>query len=57
MTLISTSVQMVGRVIFTLFLAPRFGIAGIAFAQLGGWVVMLAYEVPVLLHARRERGV
>ena len=56
-TLISTSVQMVGRVIFTLFLAPRFGIAGIAFAQLGGWVVMLAYEVPVLLHARRERGV
>ena len=55
--LISTSVQMVGRVIFTLFLAPRFGIAGIAFAQLGGWVVMLAYEVPVLLHARRERGV
>lgn len=56
-TLISTSVQMVGRVIFTLFLAPRFGIAGIAFAQLGGWVVMLAYEVPVLLHARRARGV
>lgn len=55
-TLISTSVQMVGRVIFTLFLAPRFGIAGIAFAQLGGWAVMLAYEAPILLHARRERG-
>lgn len=56
-TLFSTSIQMLGRVIFTFLLAPGFGIEGIAFAQLGGWLVMLAYEVPVLVHARRSRGV
>lgn len=52
-TLISTTIQMTGRVCFTFLLAPRFGIEGIAFACLGGWCCMLAYEVPVLLHARR----
>lgn len=56
-TLFSTSIQMLGRVIFTFLLAPGFGTEGIAFAQLGGWLVMLAYEVPVLVHARRSRGV
>ncbi|WP_367925992.1 MATE family efflux transporter [uncultured Ruthenibacterium sp.] len=53
-TLISTSVQMLGRVSFTFILAPHFGIEGIAFAQMGGWIVMLAYEVPVLLRTRRK---
>lgn len=53
-TLISTSVQMLGRVSFTFLLAPHFGIEGIAFAQMGGWIVMLAYEVPVLLRTRRK---
>lgn len=54
MTAMSTSVQMVGRVIFTFLLAPRFGIVGVAFAQFGGWVVMLAYEVPYLVRALKE---
>lgn len=54
MTAMSTSVQMVGRVIFTFLLAPRYGIVGVAFAQLGGWVVMLAYEVPYLIRALKE---
>lgn len=53
-TVVSTTVQMVFRVLFTFLLAPRFGLPGIAFAQLGGWVAMMIYEVPFLLRALRE---
>jgi putative MATE family efflux protein len=52
-TLISTSVQMFGRVIFAYLLAPRFGIVGIALSCLAGWIIMLLYEVPVLIKHRK----
>lgn len=48
-TLVSTSVQMLGRVVFSYLLAPRYGIPGVAFACFGGWLLMLLYEVPQTL--------
>ncbi len=48
-TLISTTVQIIARVGFSYLLAPQFGIIGVAFACLAGWVVMLLYEFPVWL--------
>ena len=53
-TLISTFVQIITRVIFSYILAPRFGIAGIAFSCLAGWIVMLAYEVPSYFINRKQ---
>lgn len=53
-TLRSTFAQMVGRVGFSYILAPRMGMVGIAFSCLGGWIVMLAYEVPFLIKHRRN---
>ena len=50
--LISTFSQMVGRVTFAYLLAPRLGIVGIALSCFAGWVIMLAYEVPVLIKHR-----
>lgn len=47
-TLQSTFVQMLFRVIFAYLLAPRLGFSGIAFACFGGWMGMLIYEVPKL---------
>lgn len=48
-TLMSTFVQIVARVIFAYLLAPKFGIVGIALSCLAGWIVMLAYEVPLCI--------
>jgi putative MATE family efflux protein len=45
-TLMSTFMQMVGRVIASYILAPRLGVAGIAVSCFLGWIVMLTYEVP-----------
>jgi putative MATE family efflux protein len=53
-TLISTFSQMFGRVTFAYLLAPRLGIVGIALSCFAGWVIMLAYEVPVLIKHRRN---
>ena len=50
-TLIQTSL----RVVFTMLLAPRLGILGIAFACAGGWCVMLLVEVPLYLLQMRGR--
>lgn len=50
-TLIQTSL----RVVFTVLLAPRLGILGIAFACAGGWCVMLLVEVPLYLLRMRGR--
>lgn len=52
-TLNSTFVQMVGRVSFAYLLAPRMGIVGIALSCLIGWIVMLAYEVPIYIKHRK----
>jgi putative MATE family efflux protein len=46
-TLISTTVQIVARVACSYLLAPKWGILGVAFACLAGWVVMLIYEFPL----------
>lgn len=48
-TLISTFLQIAGRVVFSYLLAPRLGIVGIALSCLAGWIIMLAYEVPVCI--------
>ncbi|NLZ80338.1 MAG: MATE family efflux transporter [Clostridiales bacterium] len=46
-TLVATAVQMLFRVGLVYLLAPKFGITGIAFACMGGWIAMLAYEIPL----------
>ncbi|WP_010241412.1 MATE family efflux transporter [Clostridium arbusti] len=53
-TLKSTFIQIVGRVVFAYLLAPKFGIVGIALSCLAGWIVMLAYEVPLCIKHRRS---
>ena len=53
-TLAGTFIQTSLRVVFTVLLAPRVGIFGIAFACAGGWIVMLLFEIP--LYFLRMRG-
>ncbi|APC39824.1 MATE family efflux transporter [Clostridium estertheticum] len=53
-TLRSTFIQMVGRVSFTYLLAPKYGIVGVALACLAGWIIMLAYEVPLCIKHRKN---
>lgn len=48
-TLVATVVQMIFRVGLVYLLAPKFGIAGIAYACMGGWIAMLAYEIPAYI--------
>lgn len=45
-TLASTFIQISVRAIFSYILAPIYGIAGISFSCLIGWIAMLLYEVP-----------
>lgn len=45
-TLLGTAIQTGLRVIFTVLLAPRFSILGIAFACACGWTAMLVFEIP-----------
>ena len=54
-TLAGTLIQTTLRVVFTILLAPRVGIYGIAFACAGGWIVMLLFEVPLYLLRMRGR--
>lgn len=56
-TLLGTLIQTSLRVVFTMLLAPRLGILGIAFACAGGWCVMLLVEVPLYflrMHGREQ---
>lgn len=53
-TLQSTFVQMLFRVIFAYILAHRFGFSGIAFACFGGWIAMLLYELPILYRSLQK---
>lgn len=55
-TLWSTFMNMAGRVAAAYLLAPRFGMAGFAFANLAGWVLMLICEIPLLVHSIRQFG-
>ena len=45
-TLNSTFIQIVGRVMAAYLMAPYLGLKGIAWACLVGWICMLAYELP-----------
>ena len=54
-TFISTFLQITTRVIFSHILAPTHGIAGIASACMIGWVLMLAYEIPLYVRDRKKR--
>lgn len=54
-TLAGNLIQTTLRVVFTILLAPRVGIYGIAFACAGGWIVMLLFEVPLYLLRMRGR--
>ncbi len=53
-TLNSTFAQMLGRVIAAYFLAPYFGIKGIALACLVGWIFMLSYESPLFFRTWKQ---
>ena len=53
-TLNSTFIQMLFRVIFAYIFAPKMGINGIAYACLCGWIAMLLYEVPVYFRIRKK---
>ena len=53
-TLNATLVQMFGRVIAAYFLAPYFGIKGIALACLVGWIFMLSYESPLFYKSWKQ---
>lgn len=51
-TLFSTLVQIIGRVIFAYILVPKYGVAGIAFSCLIGWICMLLFELPIFCISR-----
>lgn len=55
-TLCSTFLQITGRVIFSYILAPKLGIAGIAFSCLLGWIIMLSYEIPVFYRYNKKKN-
>ena len=48
-TLLGTCIQAGTRVVMTYVLAPTLGIAGIAYASMIGWVLMLLVQVPICL--------
>lgn len=53
-TLNATFTQMLGRVVSAYFLAPYFGIEGIALACLVGWICMLSYETPLFYKSWKQ---
>jgi len=53
-TLISTIIQILFRVIFVYVLVPHIGMVGVAYASLIGWILMLAYEVPYYFIYKRK---
>lgn len=55
-TLLGTFVQTSLRVAFTVLLAPRIGLPGIALACAAGWTAMLAFEVPYYFYCCRRLG-
>lgn len=53
-TLRATTVQMITRVIFAYVFTAGFGIKGVAYACLFGWIAMLLYEIPVYIKLQKE---
>lgn len=56
-TLNSTFIQITGRVVAAYMLAPVFKLRGVAIACLIGWIIMLAYEVPLFSKAWKKLGI
>ncbi len=54
-TLNSTFFQITARAIAAYILAPHWGLTGVAYACLFGWIVMLAYEVPCFWKTWRKK--
>jgi Na+-driven multidrug efflux pump len=50
MTILGTTSQISIRTLFTILLAQKMGIQGIAYASMIGWSAMLLFEVPIALH-------
>ena len=55
-TMAATFLQISLRAAFTVVLAPRIGITGIAFASAIGWSTMLLFEVPYYFVTCRKRN-
>lgn len=53
-TVIATTSQIITRVVCSFLFAPRYGLNGIAFACLAGWIVMILYEVPTYLWTQHK---
>ena len=53
-TVISTTTQIVVRVACSFVLAVHYGINGVAFACLAGWIAMLAVELPIFFFAWKK---
>lgn len=53
-TLVSTIIQISGRVIFVFLLVPRLGMKAVAYASLIGWILMLGYEVPYYFRYKKN---
>ena len=54
MTLLCTFTQIVFRVGAAAFLIPAMGLVGAAFANLTGWIAMLALEIPFFLRSWKQ---
>ncbi len=54
MTILGTTTQISVRTLFTILLAPKMGIQGIAFASGIGWLCMLLFEVPICIASLRK---
>lgn len=55
-TMLGTFLQASTRAICTCFLAPRFGITGIAFSCAIGWSLMLLFEIPYYFYTCRRQA-
>lgn len=53
-TLASTFVQIVGRVFFAFLLIPVYGVPGIAYSCMAGWICMLLFELPFFYFRRKK---
>lgn len=56
-TLYSTFMNMLGRVValFVLLYVVKSGFAGLAWANMAGWIVMLLFEVPLLVRSLKDQ--
>lgn len=56
-TLVSTLIQVVFRVVFVYLLVPHTGLNGVAYAAVVGWIFMLAYEVPYYFRFKKRNAI